>query len=214
MCEFCGFFKWARLTSFQCLHAGVGKLPSEMAKELIQTAINERAKKESTAPAPFMNVPPKPRGMTGPVSASSSQPPVPLPSLHDQYGTHQTQLPMPPWGGYYGTMPPIIIQSGALDSPTKRTLGEYQYNQTGSTKGFDYEEGLLLEEWLEALDQKVGRGSTPYGNLWPALEENGFEYVCDIVLCSIPELVAAAGCTEVIAWCLRSWACVTLGIKQ
>jgi hypothetical protein len=159
--------------SFQCLHrAGVGKLPSEMAEELIQTAINEKAKKESTTSGPFVNVPPKPRGMTGPIPTSSSQPPVPLPSLHDQYSAHQTQLPTPQWGGYYGTMPPIIIQSSTLDSPTKRALGEYQYSQTGSSKGFDYEEGPLLEEWLEVLDEKVGRGNTPYGDLWPALEEN------------------------------------------
>lgn len=197
------------------LHAGVGKLPSEMAKELIEAAVKEKTKKESTVPRPFVNVPPKPRGMTGPISTSSSQPLTPSPSPYDEYTPHQPPpLAMPPWGGYYGAMPPIIIQSGTLDSPTKRALGVQQSGQTGPTRGYDYEDGPLLEEWLEELDRKVGRGQTPYGDLWPGLQANGFEYVRDIVLCSIPELSEAAGCTEVIARRIRSRACVALGIKQ
>lgn len=179
-----------------------------MVQELLDNERKKLQPKSEDDESPFQRVAPKPRGTSGPLPRAPATP------LRTEFQEQRSQyMQAPPWGGYYGA-PQIVIQSGALDSPVKRALGINTGFGGGSSQELEMEEGPPLEEWLEELDIKFGKGSTPYGDLWAALRKEGFENVQDVYLCSIPDLARSAQCSEVIARRVHAKARATLGIKN
>jgi hypothetical protein len=197
-----------------------------MVKELIQMeekkklVEEEGERKKLGQPGPFQPVLPKACGWTGPISQridpsydAHPNKQYQTPPIHpnEQYPPH----PMHPWGGFYGGERTIIIQGGAMDSPMKRALGIGSPVKGGVKRALEMEDdGPPLEEWLPELDAAFGKGATPYGDLWPYLEEAGFTNIIDIKVCSIPELTKAAMCTEVFARRLHARACTALQMPK
>jgi hypothetical protein len=163
----------------------------------------------TAAAAAFQRVPPKARGMTGssPVLASE------LSSNPDYPNQQPISPPAHPWAGMYGGLPPIIIQNGHLDSPTKRALG-MSAPRAGNQIYSDIDEGMDLADWLPELDTKFGKGNTPYSDCLDSLTEHGIESIRDITRCQIAELTRYAGCKEGFAMRLREKADFALGIVR
>jgi hypothetical protein len=119
----------------------------------------------------------------------------------------------PPWAGLYGGLPPIIIQNGNLDSPTKRAFSTHvprTLNQNLSVM----DEGMDLSEWLPELDTKFGKGKTPYSDCLEGLAEYGIESVRDITRCQIADIVRYTGCKEGFAMHLREKADFAVGVMR